>query len=398
MRYFLTKEIINKIRMLILIILVFLLIGCINGKPLIEKEKTIENMTLREKIGQMLIGYYYSDYVDEVLIKSLKENQPGGFILVKNNITTYENSKKFVDDMNKIVDIPMFITIDHEGGNVQKFNSITDYKVAKLPSLNKVGELNSLDLAYGIGKIIGEETRTIGINAVYAPVLDVGSLEKSAMKNRIISSSADIVSELGYQIGKGIEDSGVLAVYKHFPGIGGTEIDTHHELPIINKTKEEWYETDAKPFIKVINEGARMMMIGHVNYPLITNDKLPASLSKVIITDILRNELKYQGLVLIDAINMLALKNTFSEREIYKLGINAGVDIFIMPRNLKSAIDIIEDLVNDGEVLEETIDQAVERILKIKKEKIYNFTNLSSDYLNNQEHQDILKKYNLYSN
>lgn len=388
----------NRKIMLILLILVFFLTGCsIEKETLVKEEKTIENMTLREKIGQMLVGYYYSDFVDEVLIKSLKENQPGGFIIVKNNITTYDASKKFVDDMNSLVDITMFITIDHEGGIVQRLNSLVDCKSTNIPSMNKIGDINNEELAYGVGKIIGEETRVLGINAVLAPVLDIGSSETSNLMSRIISDSPLVVTNLGYEIGKGIEDSGVIPVYKHFPGVGDTGIDTHDDMPVINKTKEELYENELIPYIKVIEEGASMIMVGHVNYPLVTNDNLPASLSKIMITDILRGELNYQGLVLIDGVNMKALRNYFTEREIYKLGINAGVDMFIMPRSLKSAIDIIEELVSDGEVLEETINKSVERILNLKKEKIYNFTSLPKEYLNNEEHKNILKNFNLYN-
>lgn len=395
-------KIIKKIVLVVIILgLVLTLFFSLNKKILVNKKRNIEievsSLTLREKIGQMLVGYYYSDKVDKELIESLKKNQPGGFILVKSNFTTYDKSVKFIEDLNSYVDIPMFITIDNEGGSVQRLSSVSDTKTLYLPSMNRVGMINKEELAYGIGKIIGEESRSFGIGIVYAPVLDVGDYRNSAMGKRLISSNPDIVSNLGLEIAKGMIESGVTPVYKHFPGIGDTNIDTHSDLPIINKTKEELLENELKPFKYVIdNNMASMIMVGHASYPLITGDNTPSSLSKIIVTDILRDELGFEGVSMIDGVNMKALRNYYNEEEIYELGINAGIDMFIMPKGLERTIDIIENLVKDGKVKEETIDEAVVRILKLKKEKLLNFTSLNKEYINRKESIDLLKKYNLY--
>ncbi len=191
------------------------------------------------------------------------------------------------------------------------------------------------------------------------------------MGKRLISDDKDIVISNGMEIFKGIEDTGLISIVKHFPGIGGTSDDTHdNEISIVNKTYDELYNTDLQPFITAINNNVSMIMVGHSSYPKITGDDLPASLSSKIINDILRTKLGYDGVVIIDAVNMGALASNYSEKYIYTTAINAGVDIFIMPNGSKRVIDLIENEVNNGNVSEETINKAVSRILKLKKERL----------------------------
>ena len=149
------------------------------------------------------------------------------------------------------------------------------------------------------------------------------------------------------------------------------------------------------PFMEAIQNKAEVMMVGHVNYPNLTNDNIPSSLNKKIITDLLRDELGYEGIVVTDAINMKALTNNYTEQEIYELGIKAGVDMFIMPSDISKAIDSIEALVNDGSIEEELINKAVIRILKVKEKYLTNFQTLNKSYLGSNSHLKVLEDYNL---
>ena len=148
---------------------------------------------------------------------------------------------------------------------------------------------------------------------------------------------------------------------------------------------------DLKPFISLIDK-MNMVMIGHTFYPKITGNNIPSSISKEIINDLLRNELGYKGVVMIDAINMKALSDNYSEEEIYKRGIEAGVDLFIMPSNSTNAINIVKKLVNKDPTLEDKINESVERILNLKKKKLNNFISYNKDKFMNQEQINIINK------
>lgn len=357
-------------RKIILIIIVFcIVILCVLFSG--SNVKTIEDMTLREKIGQMLMVYYNSDEADANLIDSLKENQPGSFIVTGDNLTEYNKIKKFIASLNKYSNVPMIIAVDQEGGPVQRIYDISDKKATFIPNMHDVGVLNNKDISYKIGNIIGSEAGSIGCNAVFGPVLDIGDYNISAMGKRLISDDKNVVISNGMEIFKGIEDTGLISIVKHFPGIGGTSDDTHdNEISVVNKTYDELYNMDLQPFITAINNNVSMIMVGHSSYPKITGDDLPASLSSKIINDILRTKLGYDGVVIIDAVNMGALASNYSEKYIYTTAINAGVDIFIMPNGSKRVIDLIENEVNNGNISKETIDKAVSRILKLKKERL----------------------------
>lgn len=361
---------VNGMKKNIIILFSILLIATLS-LFLFKKDKTVEDMTLREKIGQMLMVYYNGDELDDYLINSLKENQPGGFIVSGANLTTYDKTKKLITGLNRYVDLDMIIAVDQEGGTVQRLYDIIDKKSAFIPNMHDVGVKNDKNISYRIGNIIGDEVSSIGCNAVFAPVLDVGDYNMSAMSKRMLSSDKDIVIDNAMEIYNGIEDTGVISIVKHFPGIGNTSDDTHHnEVSIVNKTYDELYEEDLQPFITAINNKVSMIMVGHSSYPRITGDNLPASLSYVIVNDILRIKLGYDGIVIIDAVNMGTLANNYSEKYIYTTAINAGVDMFIMPNGSKRVIDLIENEVKNGNIKEEKINEAVNRILKIKKDKL----------------------------
>ncbi len=355
----------KKIILIIIVFCIVILCVLFSGSNV----KTIEDMTLREKIGQMLMVYYNSDEADADLIESLKENQPGSFIVTGDNLTEYNKIKKFIASLNKYSNVPMIIAVDQEGGPVQRLYDISDKKATFIPNMHDVGVLNNKDISYKIGNIIGSEAGSIGCNAVFGPVLDIGDYNISAMGKRLISDDKNVVISNGMEIFKGIEDTGLISIVKHFPGIGGTSDDTHdNEISVVNKTYDELYNTDLQPFITAINNNVSMIMVGHSSYPKITGDDLPASLSSRIINDILRTKLGYDGVVIIDAVNMGALASNYSEKYIYTTAINAGVDIFIMPNGSKRVIDLIENEVNNGNISEETINKSVSRILKLKKE------------------------------
>lgn len=362
----------------------------INEDDTVEEKvnKLMNSMTKEEKIAQMLILYYTKDKVDDNLKNILDNVKPGGFIITKDQLTTYDNAKSFIKTVRDSSEIPMIISVDEEGGNVQRLRNLSDKKATNIPYMYYLGKTNDLNLASDVGRIVAEEARTLGINVVYNPVCDVYSNPKNTViGKRSFGSDPELVSSMATSVGKGMEDNGVIATYKHFPGHGDTETDSHVSLPVLNKTMDDLNQVELIPFKKAIENDAKIMMIGHLAVPKITGDNTPASLSKTIITDLLKNELGFKGLVITDALNMGALTENYSDEEIYTKAIEAGVDLLLMPNGSKNAINYIKKNIS-----EERIDESVKKILTFKFTYLDKYDYLDSSYLNSKEHQDIISK------
>ena len=368
----------------------------VNEKDLWVEEQLSE-MTIEEKIGQMLIVSDTTTTLDEDLLNNLNTVKPGGFILFSDNIKSYEQTKKLIEDINSTSDIPMFISIDQEGGRVLRIKKLSDAKVTNIPSMYHLGLTKDTKLSYEVGKVVGEELRVFGINMNFAPVLDIYSnKENTVIGDRSFGTTSDLVSKIALSFAEGQESTGIISVYKHFPGHGNTSEDSHYTLPVITKTKEELMNLELKPFIEAINNGADVIMIGHLAVPSITKDDTPASLSKEIITDLLKSELGYNGLVITDALNMDALTNEYTEEEIYINAINAGVDILLMPDFDNETIEIITNAIANGTIAIEEIDNSVEKILELKYDKLFIENPYTKEYLGSTEHQEIISRIPTY--
>ena len=398
-----------KKSILILFIVAIMFVGCNSkkedkskeekGKMTIDErvEYELENMSLDEKIGQMMIVFYEKEVMDSTLKSALEEVKPGGFILFKENITTYENTLKLIKEIKETADIPMFISIDEEGGIVQRLKALLDVKATDVPYMYSVGEKNDLELTKSVGKLLAEELRVFGINLDFAPVLDVYSNPNNqVIGRRSFGSDKELVVKHGIALSNGLEENGVLSVYKHFPGHGNTATDSHFSLPVLDLTKEELDEVDVYPFKEAIKNNAKMIMVGHLAVPKLTGDETPASLSKKVVTDYLRNELKFDGLIVTDGLNMGALTNYYSKDEICAKAVEAGVDILLMPSSSRQCLKSVKQAIEDGKFDEERIDESVRKILKLKYEYIEkDYDNyLPKEYLNNSEHQAIVDKIN----
>lgn len=356
-------------------------------------EEQINNMSIEEKIGQMLIVTDSSTIADEDLLKNLETIKPGGFILFSDNIESYEQTTKLIDDINSTADIPMFISIDQEGGRVARIKKLSDTEVTIIPSMYKLGLTKDEELAYEVGKVVGEELRALNINMDFAPVLDIYSNpENTVIGDRAFGSTAELVSNMALSFSQGLESTGVISVYKHFPGHGDTYEDSHNTLPIITKTKEELMELELIPFKDAIENGADVIMVGHLAIPSITGNSKPASLSKEVITELLKKELGFNGIVITDALNMGALTKQYTEEEIYINAINAGIDILLMPEFDNETIEIILKGVEEGTIKVEEINDSVEKILELKYNKLFQENKYTKDYLGSLEHQEIISK------
>ena len=340
-----------------------------NNKQVDKIKQQIDNMTLDEKIGQLITvgieGYNLDDNAKD-LIQSKKV---GGIILFKNNVNDSNqllqliNSVKETNSTNKT---PIFISVDEEGGRVNRFPK----EIKKLPSNKIVGNKNDSNLAYDIGNDIGYALSSFGYNMDFAPVLDINSNpNNTVIGDRDFSSDKDIVANLGTNEIKGFKISNVICVAKHFPGHGDTATDSHYSLPIINKTIEQLQELEFVPFKKAIEQKVPAIIVSHILLPNVDNTN-PASMSKVIITDILRKDLKFDGVVVSDDMTMGAITNDYDISEACIKAINAGTDLLLVCHgydNEVKVINSIKEAVNNKTISMDRIDESVYRILSLKE-------------------------------
>lgn len=376
----------------LLLFLVFLLTGCgykkdneinnsitndekenINGTDEIMREEKepiddkINSMTLDEKIGQMIItGFNGSEYNDD-MDRLINEYKVGGVILFARNI---EDSNQMIDLTRALQEnnnnLPLFISIDEEGGRVSRLPD----DVEKFPSAFTIGLINDQQTAYENGKEIGYTLKRLGINLDYAPVLDIYSNENNTVIGyRAFSTEESIVSTMGIATMEGIEDSDIIPVVKHFPGHGDTEVDSHYGLPIVYKTLEELRNFEFIPFVKAIESGCDVIMVSHIILNEVDSIN-PASLSKIVISDLLRKDMGFDKVVITDDMSMGAITSIMSIEEACIKSIEAGCDILL----LGNAYEEIEQVINsiklklyNGEISEEQINKSVKRILELKK-------------------------------
>lgn len=339
-----------------------------------------------------------SDFIimNKEVEKVISSHNFGGVILFANNLKNSEQSYKLIEDIQKSSKVPMFIATDQEGGIVARLNSGT-----RFPGNMALGTLNNELETFTVGKYIAEELMALGINTNFSPVADVNSNPNNPVIGlRSFSSDKELVAKHSLAMMLGMQDENLITTAKHFPGHGDTDIDTHLGLASIDKTKEELYELEFYPFINLINNGVDMIMSAHVALPKIENEKiiskvdgseisLPATLSKKVLTDILRNELNFKGVIVTDALTgMKAITDNMNEYEATKKAILAGADILLMPVNIKTLNDvnkldnIIHKLVEDvknGVISEDRINESYERIMKLKEKR--NILNNSNDKL-----------------
>ncbi len=385
----------HKIFTILILILLFST-GCTYKEikdPLEEKiQNTLKSMTLEEKIGQMLmISNRTPTYTDE-LNDQLKKIQPGGFILFSENFTNYEQTTQLIDKIRSTEKIPMFISVDQEGGKVQRLKNMPDIEITTIPDMQSLGQTKNPQLAYLLGKIMGLELNVFGINMDFAPVLDVRTNEQdTVIATRSFGSDAKLVSEMALSLADGLKENDIIPVVKHFPGHGSTQTDSHIDLPVIWKSKKQLEECDIIPFQKAIEKGIDTIMVGHIAVPNITGDDTPASLSSKLVTDYLKTELHFQGVVVSDALNMQALTKYYKEEDIYTMAVNAGIDILLMPENPTLAIETIKQGIENGNISQDRINDAVYKILKLKYTKISS-TKKDKNLLNQSESQEIINQ------
>jgi len=329
----------------------------------------VDSMTLYEKICQMLIvqpdaitGVAETTVAGEVTQAALEKYPVGGFIHFAPNIVTGEQISLFNSTSQEYSTIPLFIGVDEEGGRVARLQSqLGAHSVRAMLTYRDDGEETALNNAI----ILSDALKTYGFNTNFAPVADVWSNPaNTVIGDRAYSKDFDTAAGLVAAAVRGFRESGIACSLKHFPGHGDTREDSHHSAAYVSKTLDELRENEFKPFIAGIEAGADMVMTGHIIVPDASD--LPATLSKTLITDILRNELGFEGIVITDSLIMNAISKHFDAEFIAVTAIGAGVDIILMPENVDETILALSDAVESGVISESRIDESVSRIIRLK--------------------------------
>jgi len=357
----------------------------------------INNMDLKDKIAQMIMvrvrsDYYASDnYYKKQVDDWIINQKVGGLITFDGNGNVHGmfNNHKYFQDIS---DIPLLIASDLERGAGQQMKGATLF-----PSNMAIAATGDSHNAYLQGEITAKEAKALGIHMIFAPVLDVNNNSNNPIINlRSYSDSPDVVSDFGIQFIKGIQEQGLYACPKHFPGHGNTSIDSHTSLPIIRSSISDLNKIELKPFKNAVDNNVKMMMMAHIAMPALDASKKPASHSYEITTDLLINKWNFDGLIITDGMEMSGVTNEAWSGEAAIRAIEAGSDIILLPIDVDRTIQSIYNAVLSGRINEERIDFSSNKILDSKKElKLFDykfdFKNMSS-IVGNKENLDIAGK------
>ena len=315
-------------------------------------------MTLEEMAGQLIMPASLTR-TDEATIRRLEsyisDYKVGGIAFHKGDTLSM---RRISGRLQELSNVPLFIAIDAETGLGMRLEGATSY-----PANYRLAGMSE-DWMYEYGNSVGEECSKFGINMVFGPVLDVAYGPDSYVYRRSYGSDPVRVAELGIAYARGVVDAGIVPVGKHFPGHGHTSTDSHSSLPVITLSADEFRRVDLAPFVRYVNSGFPALMTAHVAVPSFGGDTVPADLSSFFITDLLRKEFGFDGLIVSDALNMSAFKDHVPGGESPGVSaILAGVDILLAPLDTRQSVDEIIDAVRTGVLPVATLRQHCHRVL-----------------------------------
>lgn len=336
-----------------------------------QVEAILANLSLEQKIGQMLMVGLPTAQFDEVAWRRVVQQGVGGVIFLERNTTSPQQVVALTGALQAAAleqgpGLPLLIGWNHEGGPVAR----TDSGVTKFPSAMALGAANRPELVYEIGQAVGSEMRSLGVNVNFAPVLDV-NVERAnpVIGLRSYGEAPSLVAELGQQYIRGQQSAGIIAVAKHFPGHGGVDVDSHLSLPTLNVPPTVLRQTDLPPFQSALDAGVASVMVAHIQIPALEPDGWPASLSPPIVSGLLRQEMGFDGVVMTDDMGMGAVRNNYGLGEAAVQAVLAGNDLLLTVET-QSYPDIMRSAllsaVTNGTIPRERIDEAVRRLIRLK--------------------------------
>lgn len=355
--------------------------GSSEGEAVKKQEKTlIENMSLEEKVAQMFIitpealtGVGTVIAAGETTREAIHDYPVGGLIYFEQNLRDPEQVKEMLANTQKYVmeriGIPMFLSVDEEGGTVTRFANNEKFDLEWIGNMSAVGESGDTEAARDVGVRIGSFLADLGMNMDNAPVADVlSNSANTVIGDRSFGSDSALVAKMALAEYQGLKEQGIIGVYKHFPGHGATEADTHEGYAYTEATLEAMLSEDLVPFNYGIDNGVQVIMAAHIACPNVTGDDTPASLSYCMLTEVLREQMGYEGIIMTDGLNMGAIVNQYTSAEAAVKAITAGADLLLMPADFRAAYEGVLEAVRNGDISEKRIDESVRRILELKIE------------------------------
>lgn len=350
----------------------------------------IRQMSLKDKVGQLFIistdslDYDGATGMTDQMAERLEKYHPGGVLFFGFNVESRDQISSFIKDINKHASIPLFIAVDEEGGEVARIANTEGMGTTKFPPMRQIGAMNDEEAARNVGDTIGREIHELGFNLDFAPVEDISTNEENTeIGNRSFGEDPNLVARMVGAEVPAIQANHVCATLKHFPGQGDTGEDTHRGAVELETTIDRLREVEFIPFKAGIEAGADLVMVSHVSVKSVTGQETPASLSDLMISDILREEMGFNRIVITDAMNMKSVTKFYDPDTAALMAIQAGCDIVLMPDDFITAYEGVLEAVKEGSLEEETIDQALARILTVKiRRGIYPLT---SDMIRTEE-------------
>ncbi len=340
-------------------------------KRLDSLRERVSAMTLDDKIYQMMIvtpesitGVDKVTSAGEITANALATYPVGGLIYFSQNIESAEQLREMLSNTQSFSKTPLFIGVDEEGGTVSRLGK-ADIGFPLLPSMREVGSSGDSNMAADVGNTLGVNLKDFGFNLNFAPVADVNIVGGSALGSRSFGSDPEIVASMVSSEITAMQNAGVSACVKHFPGMGSSSDDTHDGFVETGRTLDQFETAEFVPFRAASEAGADFAMVGHISVPGITGNDLPASLSSLMIS-ILRNDVGFSGVVITDALNMGAISNIYTTTDACVSAVQAGVDVLLMPSDINEAHYAIGTAVAEGRITPERIDESVMRILNAK--------------------------------
>jgi beta-N-acetylhexosaminidase len=329
-------------------------------------KKTLSLMSLEEKAGQMIAWRYNghfvnldSEYVRE-LVDLVSRKRIGGLIIFAGEVYETAHLTNYLQQQARI---PLLVAADFEWGAAMRIEGTTLF-----PPLMALGAAGSEELAYEMGKITAVEGRAMGVHMTYAPVVDVNiNPDNPIISTRSLGESPESVGRLATAFIRGCQENGLVATAKHFPGHGDTAMDSHDLMPTVDADLDRLDKVEIYPFARAIEAGVEAVMTAHLFVPALDpTPGLPATLSPLILTDLLRKKLGFNGLIVTDAMGMGGITKSFSPQEAALRAVKAGVDMVLLPPDPPGVIDALVAAVKSGEIPRSRIDESVSRILALK--------------------------------
>ena len=347
--------------------------------PLDEQaSQLVSGMSLEDKVAQMFVitpealtGYASVTAAGDTTKAAYESRPVGGLIYMADNLLSTEQTTEMLTNMQNIAmertGLPIFLSVDEEGGTVARVAKNDAFGVTDVGNMSDIGATGDAQNAYNAGVTIGTYLKQLGFNVDYAPVADVlTNPDNTVIGTRSFGSDASVVADMVTKELEGLSSQGVFGVVKHFPGHGGVSGDSHDGAVTLDKSLEELMQTEFVPFQKAVENGVSFVMVGHISVPQVVGDNTPASLSQMMVSNVLREQLGYQGIVITDAMNMGAITGSYTADQAAVMAVNAGVDMILMPQDYETAYNGLLQAVQDGTITEDRINESVTRIVKVK--------------------------------